>query len=275
MAGRQTAPPRQTELRPARAHEHPSALEAGRCHHARIESISAAISRDAATSSGSLRNDSASARRRALRWARSASRIAALAASERETPSRVNASRARSTSGSVRIVSELIRHNVTQISLLGPGRHPTSAPFAVDTQGRSAFGTVQPSLPQPGRHRTSQYSGPAGLSQRIGQWRLSGSNVRPGHGRHELRTVRAAFRSGSGQLIWSPTLSDRHVIDLSTVDIDVRHETENPRRRRRQRDLILMRAAISKGRGRRRSGRNNIGHNVVCVAPVDGAIVRS
>ena len=65
----------------------------------------------------SLRSDSASARSRARRWARSASRIAVLTASERDTPSLVSASSARSTAQSVRTVSVGIRQNATQNAL--------------------------------------------------------------------------------------------------------------------------------------------------------------
>lgn len=76
--------------------------------------ICAASSREAATSSGSLRSDSASARSRARRCARSASRIAVRTTSERDMPLRVNALRACSTTGSVRNVIVFIRQNVTR-----------------------------------------------------------------------------------------------------------------------------------------------------------------
>jgi hypothetical protein len=103
---RRTGAPRRSARRLVRGHGPPGMISAGTGHQARMVSISAANARDAATSSGSLRSSSASARSRARRWARSASKIAARAASERDCPSRVRYLRACSTSESVRIVSE-------------------------------------------------------------------------------------------------------------------------------------------------------------------------
>jgi hypothetical protein len=117
-AGRQTGPRQRNVHRLARVHGVPSGLSGGRCHHARIAPISAASFREAATSSGSSIKALASARKRACLSSRSAARIAALTAAERDCPLTVRASRARSTSGSVRIVSVLTVQIVTQYGKL-------------------------------------------------------------------------------------------------------------------------------------------------------------
>jgi hypothetical protein len=118
----------------------------GRGHRARMASISAARSREAATSSGSLRSDSASARSRARRWARSASSIAVLAASERDRPSLVNVSNARSTSGFVRIVSVVTRQRVVRRV-----RRPAAVPDSSAYWRSSPYANVATSPPAESR----------------------------------------------------------------------------------------------------------------------------
>lgn len=114
-ARHRTAPQPHSVLRLVHGRVHPEVPLTGKDHHARMASIAAASSREAATSSGSLRSAMVSARNCARRCVRSASRMAARAASDRDCPPLVNAANALSTSGSVRIVSvPMCQKNVLQ-----------------------------------------------------------------------------------------------------------------------------------------------------------------